>query len=263
MALVQTEGLVLAVRPQLEADLILSLFSRELGKIQVAAKGVRKAASRRRALAQPLVHGRYLLYEGSNYWHLNQGELITAFPDLRQDLEKLLAAQYLLGLWEQVLPPGQPAPRLYRLLGTALHLLAPLETALVLTYVEAQLLQVLGLRPEIYFCIRCRQPLGGDQTWWDSRAGGLRGPCCGPAGPGIVPLTTDVAALLRRIFYLQPAELATLQVRVEQLQALHQLLSQHASQHLEGIKLDRPLIDLCAPVILGDERGNQVGDGAV
>lgn len=263
MALVHTEGLVLAVRPQGEADLILSLFSRELGKIQVNAKGVRKAASRRRALAQPLVHARYLLYEGSSYWHLNQGELITAFPDLRQDLEKLLAAQYLLGLWEQVLPARQPAPRLYRLLGAALHLLAPLETRLVLTYVEAQLLQVLGLRPEVSCCVQCRQPLHDHRLWWDSRAGGLRGPCCGPPAPGRAALTPALALLLRQLFLLQPAELAKLALTPGQLDAIHQLLAEHASQHLEGIKLDRPLIDLSAPVILGDERGNQDGNGTV
>lgn len=263
MALIQTEGLVLAVKPQSEADLLVTLFSRELGKVQVAAKGVRKAASRRRALAQPLIHARYLLYEGSNYLHLNQGELISAFPELRQDLEKLLSAQYLLGLWERVLPLRQPAPRLYRLLGAALHLLAPLDTSLVLTYVEAQFLQVLGLRPEVSHCVQCRRPLGAGKSWWALAAGGLRGECCGPPYPGAVLLSPRLKRLLRCFFYLQPAELAALEVSAAELEAIHQLWAEHASQHLEGIKLQRPLIDLSAPVILGDERGNQDGNGIV
>ncbi|HEX3032864.1 MAG TPA: DNA repair protein RecO, partial [Bacillota bacterium] len=64
MAIYKVEAIVLRSRKLNDADNLITLFSREQGKIQVVAKGVRKPQSRKRSGVQPFTHGSFQLYQG-------------------------------------------------------------------------------------------------------------------------------------------------------------------------------------------------------
>jgi DNA repair protein RecO (recombination protein O) len=63
-----------------ETDRILTLFTREYGKLSSIAKGARRSTSRLGAVTEPFAFSRLLLAVGQNLDVLTQGEVRAAFP---------------------------------------------------------------------------------------------------------------------------------------------------------------------------------------
>src|SRR5438105_2657604 len=104
-----------------ETDKIVTLFTREHGKLNAIAKGARRATSRLVGGTEPLTYARMLLAVGQNLDVLTQSEVQQAFLELRHDLAKLGHATYLLELTNAALEERQPHPELFDLLLAALH----------------------------------------------------------------------------------------------------------------------------------------------
>ena len=113
--LYSVEALILRARDFGEADKVITLFTREEGKCQAIAKGVRKSTSRLRGGVQPFTHSRLLLYRGKTLDTVSQSENICAFAALRDDLVLLSAAAYLAELLETALPEREPLEEVFQL----------------------------------------------------------------------------------------------------------------------------------------------------
>ncbi len=86
MPLYKTVALVLRRIPLGEKDKILTLFSRDLGKLRAVAKGARKPTSKLSGASEPLLLLRASLAEGSSLDVLSEAEVREAFPKLKSDL---------------------------------------------------------------------------------------------------------------------------------------------------------------------------------
>ena len=64
MNLYRTDGIVLRTRPLGEADKVLTLLSRDRGKIEVVARGARRPRNRLAAAAQPFSYLKVLIFAG-------------------------------------------------------------------------------------------------------------------------------------------------------------------------------------------------------
>ena len=90
-----------------EADRMLTLFSPELGKISVLARGCRKAKSRFLAATELFCYGEYTLYRRGDFHIMTQANILDSFYEIRNDMDKLLYASYVINLTEEVVSPGQ------------------------------------------------------------------------------------------------------------------------------------------------------------
>ena len=61
----------------------------KLGKISCMAKGAKKNNSPLLSSSQFLVYSEFLLYKGTNFYHINSAEMIESFYTLRIDYDKL------------------------------------------------------------------------------------------------------------------------------------------------------------------------------
>jgi DNA repair protein RecO (recombination protein O) len=68
-----------------EADRLLWLFTREVGKLRAVAKGVRKPRSRKAGHLEPFTRASLLLAWG-RHPHRHQAEAVNPYPALREDL---------------------------------------------------------------------------------------------------------------------------------------------------------------------------------
>ena len=71
------EGIVLRTTDYGETNKIVTLYTREWGKIGVMARGAKKPKSRLSAITQPFTYGYFLLQKGSGLGNLQQGEIIA------------------------------------------------------------------------------------------------------------------------------------------------------------------------------------------
>lgn len=165
------ECLILRSRDFNESDRLLTVFGRHLGKTACLARGVRKPKSRLKAATLPFVCGHLEFsaaprrggqpaQNGSQGLRLiTQGETLHSLPELREDLVKIGAANYIAEILDWVLPPDKPQENLYILAVAVLMLLAaaeePRQQYLLLKFFELRLLGELGWRPQLEGCARC------------------------------------------------------------------------------------------------------------
>ena len=81
-----------------EADRILTLYTREQGKLRAVARGVRKATSRAAGHLEPFTLTDLLLAVGRELDVVSQATTIGAFREVREDVVLISHAYYLAEL---------------------------------------------------------------------------------------------------------------------------------------------------------------------
>jgi DNA repair protein RecO (recombination protein O) len=154
--LIETEGIVLKKRKLNHSDVFLTLFSKNLGKIQVFAKGASNPRSSMNKGAHPFVHGRYAL-RGDKTYTLSSVEIISNFYHFRENLKKLSYASYFLDLVEQSIKEDEVNHQLFQGLIEALMYLDKTQgyEEKIKLHFELNTLRYLGIMPEVTQCIHC------------------------------------------------------------------------------------------------------------
>lgn len=115
------EGIVLKRINVGEADRILTVFTRDLGKIKVKAVGVRKITSKRSAHIEPLNYTCMSLYKGKGMYTLTEVTTKESFSSLKENLETIGFAYHLCELIDGLLPEGQENGQVFTLLKEVLY----------------------------------------------------------------------------------------------------------------------------------------------
>jgi len=102
--------------PFAEADKLVTLFSKEQGKIRVVAKGARRIPSRLGGRVETFSYANYILAKGRSLDIVSQCEIIETFQSVRDNPEALRVGFYLLKLVDAGTVEGQSNPELFDLL---------------------------------------------------------------------------------------------------------------------------------------------------
>ncbi|KLU59629.1 DNA repair protein RecO [Peptococcaceae bacterium CEB3] len=173
MSVYQADAIVIRSREYGESDRLLTLFSREQGKLQAIAKGVRKPKSRQRAGAQLFTYADYLLYKGHTLDTVNEASPRESFPHLWNDFERSLAATAMAELLDAATLPGQPHPELFTLTLTGFFLLEHYSPFLMQGAYALRLLHILGYHPRLENCAECGAKVEGSRIFFSPVAGGI------------------------------------------------------------------------------------------
>jgi DNA repair protein RecO (recombination protein O) len=175
----RTEAVVLKRGDFGEADRILTIFTPERGKVRVLAKGIRRITSRKAGHLELFVRSRLLVHGGRDLDIVAQAESVETYRPIREDLRRTACAYFIAELLDGFTGEEEGQAAIYELLVESLRRLSS-ERDLWLTthYFEMRLLGLLGYRPELFFCVRCREPLRSEGNVMDPAAGGLVCPRC-------------------------------------------------------------------------------------
>jgi DNA repair protein RecO (recombination protein O) len=132
VAVFQADALVLRGREYGETDRLLTLFSREYGKIEALAKGVRRPTSKQRGGTQLFTYADFLLYRGRALAIVRQAQPRESFSHLWGDWEKSRGAAVIAELLDAVTLREEPEPELFRLTLSSFFLIADIEPDLLI-----------------------------------------------------------------------------------------------------------------------------------
>jgi DNA repair protein RecO (recombination protein O) len=147
-----SETFVLRTYPFREADLIVSFFTREQGKLRGVARRARKPKSPFGAGLERLsrVHMAYFERENRDLVNLSSCELIESPFALQSDYARGVALDYLAETAEHLLPEHEPNEKFFRLLASALdYLRADGEVWAAILYVSLWAVRLTGVFPEL------------------------------------------------------------------------------------------------------------------
>lgn len=196
MGLKHDQGIVLRGFPFGEADRVVVVLSPNHGKLRTVAKGVRKTKSRFGGRLEPFTHVDLVLYEGRNLDTITQVEVIEAFPVLRADLDKVLAASTMVEAIDAVTQENESSLRAFLLLQRGLKTLeaAPVHPDLVTAFLLG-VAEVVGIAPAFDHCAGCGRTDG--LTRFSFADGGAL--CDKDRAPGAVALRDGLTDYLARL----------------------------------------------------------------
>ena len=120
----KTEALIIKRLNVGEADRLITVFTRDHGKLSIKAKGIRRVPSRRSAHVELLNNSVLTLYSASRYPILTEATALETFSDLKEDLQKIGFAYHLCELVDGLCPESQEHHQVYFLLKNTLHRLS-------------------------------------------------------------------------------------------------------------------------------------------
>lgn len=177
--LYRTRGIVLRRRDFDEADRLLTVLTRDRGKVTLLAKGARKIASRKAAHVDLFRQVDLLVHQGRNFGIVSQAEATEMYAGLGEDLQRVAAAHYVAELVDTLLIEGDDTAGVYELTAAALLWLSEGDDPrLCQRYFELHLLDLVGYRPQLYRCLGCDTWVEAVDNRFDIIAGGLYCPTC-------------------------------------------------------------------------------------
>jgi DNA repair protein RecO (recombination protein O) len=182
-----------------EADRLLTLYTRQLGKTHAIAKGARKMASRKAGHIEPFTHVRLQLAKGRGTLIVTQADTVDAYLPLRDDLILTTHAAYMLELLDRFTYEDETEnDSIFRLLTEALSRLASKQDPwLVIRYYEVRLLDQLGFRPQLLECANCGREIQAEDQFFSFQMGGVICPRCAERVTNLRAITLDTLKYLR------------------------------------------------------------------
>jgi DNA repair protein RecO (recombination protein O) len=197
-------ALVLRTVDYSETSRIATLWTREVGKVRVLAKGGRRLRSSFESALDLLTLASivFIRKPSGSLDLLLEARVLERFPRLRTDLKALYAAYYvaeLLGDWTH---DYDPHPHLFDEAVDALRTFGSGEvaTGLRLLRFETVLLQELGYAPSVEACASCRQPLPvAESLSFSAAAGGMVCGHCSRERRGLVNVSRSAWQALKAL----------------------------------------------------------------
>lgn len=176
MPLRETEAIVLRTYRLGEADKIVSVFTRQWGRLRAVATGARRTKSRYGSALEPLSYVRLWLFERENrdLLRMNSAELIESFYEMQKDYRVQVGAQFVAEVAESYLPEREVNERAFRLLLAVLRAFKKFgEVDRPLLYFDYWMLRLAGFVPDFERCAACGGLLGSDKVFYSAGAEGL------------------------------------------------------------------------------------------
>lgn len=231
---VTIQGIVLRVTDYNDKDALLTVLSRNHGKLTVKARGLRRKNSPLIAPCQLLAFGEFTLFEYRGQYTINEAHSIELFQNLRRDLTKLSLGTYFAQAAELISQEDLPNPELQSLLLNCLYALSELNLpeAKVKAVFELRAACLAGYTPDLFGCHIC----GNQQPdRFDLSAGQLECKGCRFSdATGIrLPVTTGILEAMRYISFCDPRKLFSFQIGEETLLQLSTLTEAYFTTQLE------------------------------
>lgn len=228
------EAVVLRHKDWGEADRLLWLYSLEVGKVRVTAKGVRKPGSRKAGHLEPFTRVSLLLARGRDLPLVTQAETIDAFLPLRDNLVRTTYAAYIVELLDRFTFEEEENRALYRLLADTLARLCQLEDFdLLIRYYEIRLLDLVGFRPQLFHCVGCGAAIEAEDQYFSASQGGVFCPRCGGHQTGAQPVSMAALKYLRHLQRSNFAAASLAQIRPPVHREMEVLMQHYITYLLE------------------------------
>jgi DNA repair protein RecO (recombination protein O) len=236
----QAEAVVLRTWPVHEADQIVSLFTRDLGKIKGVAKSAAKSRRRFGGALEPMtyVRARYFERPKQELVRLDSFEILRSPLSEPVDYARATALALFVEILEEALPDHDPQDHVFRLLLSVLEQTRAGRIWMPVTYFALWVTRLMGWLPDLGSCLFCGARLAGASAYFYAGFDGLfcaahqRQNGQGLLGQGAV-LVPESQALAVRIFRTPAAALAGEPWPRNRAADLRRFALQNLERHLE------------------------------
>lgn len=190
MAIKKVKAIVLKRIPVRESSILVTVFSREHGKLRGLVKGVRREKNPQNARFEPFTCLSLIYYEKlrSDTHLITEAVVIDSNHHLRDQLRLFAFASYLVELVDVLFDLYDPYPEIFDLLKDCFKLFRDSSPELISRAFEIKLFGMAGLLPIFNQCVLCRkkEPL---KAFFSPKQGGIVCAECDPKEPSTIPIS--------------------------------------------------------------------------
>jgi DNA repair protein RecO (recombination protein O) len=175
MSVLTSEAVVLRTWPLHEADLIVSFFTRDYGRMKGVAKSALRSRKRFGGALEPMTVARAWFAEKprQELVRLDQLEILRSPLAAPVDHVRMTVLSFFAELLDEVLPEHDPQETVFRLLVSVLEQTTVEQPWMPLTYFSLWMTRLMGLLPDIAHCTACGETLIAGETSFNSLGDGL------------------------------------------------------------------------------------------
>ena len=190
MAILESEAVVLRGWKLGETSKILSLYTRDYGKVKVVAKGGRGPKSKFKGCLESLTHIRAIYYDKKtrDLQLLSKTDLVDPHLHIIGDPGRTSLALAAVELVDRAVVGEDAHPEVFDLLVSVLRTIDVGEGFLegLFWYFESHFIDQMGYKPTWDACLKCHASLGLEGGYFQPQSGGLLCPRCGVTGGGLI-----------------------------------------------------------------------------
>jgi DNA repair protein RecO (recombination protein O) len=202
------EAIVLRTWPFEEADLLVSLFTREQGRVKGVARHAMRSRRRFGGALEPMTYVRasYAEKPKQELMRLDAFEILSSPLSRPVDYTRTAALQFVAEVIEEALPEQAPEDTVFRLALAAMDEMQVGRVWMPVTYFALWMNRLMGWMPALGHCAACGLDLRGARVWYSPSTDGVT--CEDDRRAGSLVLSAESVEEARRMFQAPVAELA-------------------------------------------------------
>lgn len=233
MANLKLNGIVIAENNMGDYDKMLTILTPNYGKISCVAKGARRPRSALLAGTQLFCFGEYLMYKGTNTYHINSCEIIEIFYNLRTDLDKLKYAIHINKIIQDVTEENENCYRILQLFLNTLYTISETDKdkEFVVSVFKLRLLCVLGFMPRVLKCTSCKEEQ--NLTKFSIRDNGFKCEACGRQDKSSIDMSESTKNAIKYTISAPPKKIYSFNLKDEGLKEYKLITKIYFDEKLE------------------------------
>ncbi|MGA7832925.1 MAG: DNA repair protein RecO [Terracidiphilus sp.] len=233
MSVLTSEAVVLRTWPVHEADLIVSFFTRDYGRVRGVAKSALKSRKRFGGALEPMTQARAWFAERprQELVRLDQLEIVRSPLSAPVDPIRMAVLSFFAELLDEALPEHDPQETVFRLLVSVLEQTTVEQPWMPLTYFQLWMMRLMGLLPDVGHCTACGEALVAGEASFNTLGDGLF--CAVHRNGSASELSADSWQLAQRMLRAPASAFAAEAWPRRRAQDLRRFTLQSLERHLE------------------------------
>lgn len=231
--LYKLQGMVLKETKLNDSDKIITIFTKERGKIQAIVKGVRSPKSKLVGSTQVFSLSDFVLYKGKGLYNLNQGDMINSFYPLREDLKKLAYASYVIELVNSGINEEESNSKVFGLLEKTLNIIiSNTKYKQIVRAFELKFISYLGYRPHLINCVNCNNNIN-DNVKFSMNYSGLLCENCQSLDRYSKNINLEIVNTMKFLLFSSLEDILQIEIEENILDILEKLLFSYISKNID------------------------------
>lgn len=233
----RTQGFIFEKEDRSEADRVFSVFTKDLGRLEIFAKAIRKINSKLKSGIDAFYLSEIEFIQGKNHKTLTDAILIKKFNNILENPEKFEISAKISKDLSVFIKGQEKDENIFNLINETFEKFKNLKIEkleILYIYFMWNFFLELGYAPEIQKCAECKDKLNPYGLYFSDKEGGIICKKCSVIDKTALKINSDVVKILRIIFKNDWQMFARLKVEESSQKLLEQISDDYRSHMISN-----------------------------
>jgi len=233
----KTEAIVLGQRDFGEADKVVTLYTKDFGKLRAVAKGVRRIKSRFGSSMELFSQSHLMLYmqRKRDLYIVTGSNIIRTHKELRENFDSFVTGSCIVELVDKLTEQEEPNLYLFSLILDAFHQIPEQDREIILAIFVIKVLANSGYKLNLEKCVACGKPIPLiEQKKLSVQQGGLLCSRCQSRDLQAVDVSSLVLEYLKKFEIVNLAKIGRIDLEPSVKDELKRIVHFYLSHYLPG-----------------------------